>query len=143
MSEERQSRARYQKATSSVKAARRRAGQIAAEWGIESLTDDLVLVVSEMVTNAVVHGGGRQVGVSYSLNAFRLRVEVRDAGHWVPAVFTRKRRRRQGGLQENGRGLLIVQECSSRWGCKRLVIGKAVWCEIDRSAASSKRHATC
>ncbi|MFC9155102.1 ATP-binding protein [Streptomyces bauhiniae] len=72
--------------------------------------DDLVLVVSELVTNAVLHGKtppGRQVEVTLDHKAGRVRVEVRDTGDGIP-------RRRPGvPLAVAGRGLEIA-ECDHK-----------------------------
>ncbi|MFI1799888.1 ATP-binding protein [Streptomyces sp. NPDC020379] len=142
MSKDRQAFARYLKATYAVKPARHLAGKLAAEWGLENLAHDLVLVVSELVTNAVIHGTGRQILVTYSLTCSRLRIEVRDTGTWNPAVMRRKlARARQGGLRSHGRGLMLVEAISSRWGCSRRVVGKAVWCEIDIPVEPERRAA--
>lgn len=128
MPEEHYARARYQH-RSAVTAARRRAVEIAVEWGAHHLADDLELIVSELVTNALVHGSvdaGRQVGVTYHLNRVRLRVEVRDPGSGLP-----QQPKPLSESAETGRGLGIVEFLSSRWGVEQRVIGKSVWVELD------------
>ncbi|MEV0279475.1 ATP-binding protein [Streptomyces sp. NPDC050610] len=97
---ERTEQARYSRHRASVKASRTRARQLANEWGLADLVDDLVLVVDELVTNAIIHAttaNGREVSVSYHLDAVRLRVEVRDTGDGVPAPASPARATRTTG----------------------------------------------
>jgi anti-sigma regulatory factor (Ser/Thr protein kinase) len=125
--DERRAQARYPRHRASVKAARTFARQIATEWKLDALVHDLVLVVSELVTNAIVHGTtaqGREVGLTFDLNPMRLRVEVRDPGDGTPAV-----REDSSDDDENGRGLHIVDATVDRWGVTPRVIGKTTWAE--------------
>jgi anti-sigma regulatory factor (Ser/Thr protein kinase) len=136
MPEERQTQATYRRRRPSVPAARRDAAEVAEAWGLEHLADDLMLIVSELVTNAVVHGTagrGRHVTVTYLLTALRLRVEVRDPADGIPQQAGTA----QGGDAEPrdaGRGLPIIEALTSRWGFEPKVIGKTVWCEFDLKA---------
>jgi len=82
-----------------------------------------LLIVSELVTNVVRHGGPTLV---LSLSAEpdgRLRIAVYDNGGGEVA-----KSRVQG---EGGRGLEIVDTLSSRWGVDDRRPGKTVWCEVD------------
>jgi hypothetical protein len=108
-------------------------------YGPESaLAESLVLVVSELVTNAVVHTGSPAVlrlvfplaedadGVSAALAApAPVRVEVADTSGSAPSP------RHAGGGETNGRGLDLVQGLCERWGWYPDGSGKRVWCEID------------
>ncbi|MFD8705905.1 ATP-binding protein [Kitasatospora sp. NPDC059648] len=114
-----------------MKAARSRAAELAKEWELQSRADDVQLILSEVLTNAVRHGAGRQVTVLYRLDTARLRVEVRDQGDALPC------QRSVDGEAEDGRGLTIVERLASRWGVDERVIGKAVWFEIDVSPVSA------
>ncbi|MFF0966293.1 ATP-binding protein [Streptomyces sp. NPDC003703] len=92
------------------------------------MSDDLTLVVSELVTNAILHGKttrGRQVALVIDRDAKRIRVEVRDVGDGMP-------RQPLGGepLPVSGRGLEIVASLSDAWGVIERVIGKTVWAEL-------------
>ena len=73
-------------------------------------TGDLALVVSELVTNAVVHGSG-EISLRLRLAAGRVYGEVIDEG----GGFEREVRER-GPTDLSGRGLLIVDALSRRWG---------------------------
>ncbi|AEW94287.1 MULTISPECIES: ATP-binding protein [Streptomycetaceae] len=129
---------RYRRYRPAVTAARGRARQLAAEWGIPEIADDLALLVSELVTNAVVHGRasrGSGVAVAYHLDGPCLRVEVRDWATGVPDGG-------DGGRcpaadvdgAEGGRGLLLVVALAGRWGVVPQVVGKSVWAEMRLSA---------
>lgn len=90
--------------------------------------DTTVLLVSELVANAIEHGGPHgptsTVGVEVDAHANRVRVEVTDAGPGEPVAGN------ASAHLPSGRGLLLVQTLASRWGCTRLPVGKMVWFEI-------------
>lgn len=98
-----------------------------------------LLLLSELVTNAVVHGTPRDnlVWLSLEVNEFRLRIDVHDArGDRSPLL------RATGQDDESGRGLILVKSLSLRWGCcPRADVGKIVWCEcgpsVEVAAAAS------
>ncbi|MEV0598501.1 ATP-binding protein [Streptomyces sp. NPDC050315] len=120
----------------SVCAARAFASDTLAAWDVAERCDDIQLCVSELVTNALVHGGddARQFVVVLSVTDCVLRVEVRDAGAGVPRV------RPTDAGSESGRGLLLVSECAETWGVDRSQSGqsKVVWAEFKvRSGQSS------
>ena len=91
------------------------------------LREDILLLASELVTNAVRHGGG-QVTVRLWAGPETIRVEVTDANPHRPLAADR------GPDAEEGRGLLIVRALASRWGSAPLRdgSGKTVWFEVDR-----------
>lgn len=112
----------------SVAAAREfvRAALTAWEWGARA--DDITLCVSELATNALVHGvpPGRGYLLRmwlYEQGTF-LRVEVHDSGDGKPCV------REPDG--ESGRGLLLVAALADGWGVVPREPGKVVWCEFAR-----------
>lgn len=79
MEDERRAQARYPRHRASIKAARTLARQLATEWGLVGRSDDLALVVSELMTNAIVHAKtarGREIALTFDLNRLRLRVEI-------------------------------------------------------------------
>jgi anti-sigma regulatory factor (Ser/Thr protein kinase) len=92
--------------------------------GLDHELHDVMVMVSELATNAVKHAAGTFEVAAYS-DGDRLRVEVSDADpsvpqvQWVPAGAT------------SGRGLLIVETLSDAWGVSaREGGGKAVWFEL-------------
>ena len=86
----------------------RRAAALLAPGGRAA---DLRLVVSELVTNAVIHGQGQQLRLRLVLTAGTCRGEVVDAGHGFDAG---DRPPRPAGA--GGHGLDIVDDLCARWG---------------------------
>ena len=85
--------------------------------------DTVALLVSEVATNALVHGDGR-VRVRVRPTSTGLRVEVHDDSPSLPA------RRRATPMDEGGRGIALVEAMSSGWGADRTDDGKTVWFEV-------------
>jgi anti-sigma regulatory factor (Ser/Thr protein kinase) len=112
----------------SVPAARVFAAETLAGWGVAGTerAADVLLCVSELVTNAVVHGvpPGRQLRLLLRFDGRAVVVEVHDSGPGVPRIV-------HDG-DEGGRGLLLVAALSDRWGVRERALGKAVWCEFGR-----------
>nr|WP_203644719.1 ATP-binding protein [Streptomyces sp. SID14478] len=100
----------------------------------EPLAETLILIVSELVTNAVVHTGHPAVlrlqlpGVPEGCPG-TVRVEVADSSTQAPTP------RHAGGEETNGRGLELVDGLADRWGWRPEGAGKAIWCEIDRCSS--------
>jgi anti-sigma regulatory factor (Ser/Thr protein kinase) len=90
--------------------------------------DTVALLVSEVATNALVHGEGR-VRVRVRPTASGLRVEVHDGSHVLPS------RRRATPMDEGGRGIALVEALSSGWGAETTSDGKTVWFEVDAATA--------
>ncbi|GAA1690322.1 MULTISPECIES: ATP-binding protein [Streptomyces] len=88
--------------------------------------EDVLLVVSELVTNACLHAEGPEE-LRVSCNAKVLRLEVVDLGTGTPAPRTPHRAGRPGG-----HGMFIVQRLCLDWGVVRNVegSGKTVWAEL-------------
>ncbi|WP_283139710.1 ATP-binding protein [Rhizohabitans arisaemae] len=72
---------------------------------------DTELVLSELVTNAVVHGSGVDVAISLVHKGDSIRVEVSDHGSDSSPI-----RRDPSPDADGGRGLLLVDSIASRWG---------------------------
>ncbi|MFD9001778.1 ATP-binding protein [Streptomyces sp. NPDC059582] len=115
----------------SVPAARRFAYEVLEGWGLAGtdVGDDALLCVSELATNALLHGvpPGRHFLVFLRYDGHVLRVEVHDSGPGVPRVAAG---RDGGGRDEGGRGLLLVAALSDKWGVRERELGKVVWCEF-------------
>jgi hypothetical protein len=90
-------------------------------WGLEDLIPTTELLVSELVTNAIRYSQG---DVTLRLvNERALVCEVLDNSAALPRL------RQANSDDENGRGLQVVRQMSSRWGARRTPSGKVVWCE--------------
>lgn len=96
----------------------------------EPLAETLILLISELVTNAVVHTGCpavlRMLFGSAGAASGTVRVEVTDTSCRPP------RPRHAEGEDTNGRGLELVDGLADRWGWQPEGAGKQVWCEVDR-----------
>ena len=89
----------------------------------EGLADDVELIVSELVTNAVVHGSGR-ITLTLELVQDGVRVAVSDQGPGEPTL-------RRSGPDGRGRGLVLVDLVAAEWGIRRLADGgKEIWCVV-------------
>ena len=94
-------------------------------WRLTHLTDAVELLVSELVTNAVVHGLGA-VRVLADFDGTRIRVEVHDHDPIPPRPHVTAATE----LDEHGRGLQLVAMLADRWGSTRTFDGKMVWIEL-------------
>ncbi|WP_405600732.1 ATP-binding protein [Streptomyces sp. NBC_01410] len=117
----------YRRERRSVPAAREFVRTAVTDWGLGARMDDVLLCVSELTTNALVHGvppgrGYRLKLWLYGDEGGALRVEVHDSGGGLPAV-------REPG-EESGRGLLLVAALADKWGVGERDPGKIVWCEF-------------
>ncbi len=106
-------------------------GLAAGHLGAASHLDALTLLVSEVVTNAVIHverSTLQQVELSITVTDQRTRVDVRDHGSgFAPPVEPAVEKR------ECGYGLALVEQAASRWGADRSKDGFSVWFEIDHT----------
>jgi anti-sigma regulatory factor (Ser/Thr protein kinase) len=97
------------------------------------LLDDIRLLVSELVTNAIRHADGSRgsgdIGLDVSIEHGRIRVEVADPG---PGFIPRERD--DDTSRPGGWGLYLVDRIADRWGVVRNSMNR-VWFEIDGIAA--------
>ncbi|WP_242433084.1 ATP-binding protein, partial [Streptomyces sp. Root264] len=94
-------------------------------WGVaDTAMDAALLVVSELVTNALVHTDG-PVRLDFTLIDRRLRVAVTDASPRTPFQPTDP-----GWEATGGRGILLVEAVSDSWGTVPVSGGKQVWSEL-------------
>ncbi|PAZ13643.1 PAS sensor protein [Streptomyces sp. SA15] len=104
--------------------ARRFTARTLRRWRIEDVADEVLLVVSELVTNALVHTQG-PVSVDLTLRGDRVRVCVIDSSPRAPAKPVIVDWESTGG-----RGLLLVEAMSEAFGSMPVAGGKQVWSEI-------------
>ena len=92
-------------------------------WGCDGFVDASRLLVSELVTNAVLHA---RTEFTLVLRLIRggVRVEVHDGSQAVPVV------RHYEDEAMTGRGLALVDQLAARWGVEESGAGKVVWFEL-------------
>jgi anti-sigma regulatory factor (Ser/Thr protein kinase) len=97
--------------------------------------DSAVLVVSELVSNAVKHTAEPdEIVLTMDVRHGRLHVEVVDSDPRPPEAAPRRPGTRACPA-ESGRGLLIVDRLSDRWGWEPVGgNGKRVWCDLESPA---------
>lgn len=118
----------------SVGRARRWLSQQLEEWGLEDLDYDASVVLSELVTNAVLHAK-TQIDLKLS-HGQTLRLEVCDSSATLPAP------RGPHPSSTTGRGLHLVAALTSAWGFESSSNGKVVWAEFGPSESSEEGDET-
>ena len=114
------------------------------EWGVPTvIVDDALLVVSELVTNAVRHAGdSATLELELCQDERHLRVALSDDSTVSPSP------RSASHVAEDGRGMTILAALSDRWGIEPHRGGKRVWWEVDlgaryaRSETAARANAT-
>jgi anti-sigma regulatory factor (Ser/Thr protein kinase) len=116
--------AEYPAECGSPGAARRLVSGAMRLWGYDgALLHSAELVVSEIATNAVIHGRS-PFGIVARSTGSGVRVSVRDENPVRPTV------RDHGPLAPSGRGLKLVSELAGDWGVEAGGDGKTVWAEL-------------
>jgi two-component sensor histidine kinase len=111
------------RASDRPRAARRWVADRCAELHLDIDGTDLTLLVSELVSNACVHGA-EPIRVRLDIDQVRVRVEVEDGSPMMPEI------KRPDGRSTIGRGLLIVESLRSAGGAERVGAGKVVWADV-------------
>lgn len=91
-----------------------------AAWALDGLVETVELLVSELVTNAIQHAGG-PIRLRLQQDDGMLLCEVCDTTRTPPEL------QEMSATAERGRGILLVNELSRRWGYRRTAAGKVVW----------------
>jgi anti-sigma regulatory factor (Ser/Thr protein kinase) len=110
-------------------------------WGVQDRSDDVAVVVSELLTNALRHGVRQAqartqaqppAGAAH-LNRWPVRLGLVQPGHFVLCAVADPSPRlpepkEPDYLDESGRGLHVISALSDRWGCTAPTeAGKVVW----------------
>jgi len=107
-------------------------------WGVTGLADDVLLVVSELVTNAVQHALGSEIAFVATCGDGHVLIEASDASTAAPA-----KPRAITDNAEDGRGLALVEALASDWGWTPHEDGtKSTWAVIAISA-EEREYADC
>lgn len=113
-----------------VPCARGHVRSVACEWGRADLADEVELLTSELVTNAVKASGGLRghqlpvIRLWLSCDQVSVSIHVWDSSDEMPV------RRDAGADDVSGRGLLLVGALSTGWGCYRADGGKVTWAVV-------------
>lgn len=115
-----------------------RARRVFRAWlrtvAVRTAEDTTLLLVSEMVTNALLHARPPLELRARALPRGGVRIEVLDAsGGELPVLGVAKPE------ADGGRGVRIVAALSNRWGTEPHATGKLVWAEIDPLPAPTRR----
>ncbi|HBF84941.1 MAG TPA: ATP-binding protein [Streptomyces sp.] len=92
------------------------------DCGLQTMTDDVMLIVSELVTNAVMHSGGTTIDCEMVLRDGRLRIAVSSDVPGLPRLQSPR------PDAEAGRGLLLVDALADSWGVSS--DGTTTWCVL-------------
>ncbi len=114
--------------------AREQMRQLLHDWTDRDQLDSAVLMVSEMVTNVLVHTDGDALlvaEVACAAKSRRLRVEVSDTSDELP------HKRHPGEMASSGRGLVLMEMLADAWGVDPRGEGKAIWFELNETPSPS------
>ncbi|MEV5656089.1 ATP-binding protein [Streptomyces sp. NPDC052291] len=117
----------YTPTARSVTLARRRAARLVTAWGHAHRAAEVALLVSELATNALIHGSlrGRLFRVHLTVTGGAIRIEVSDPrGERLPGL------RAADPDECYGRGLVLVDALADRWGVEPRTVGKTVFAEL-------------
>ena len=108
--------------------ARRATHDALVAWGLDHVEETAVLLVSELVSNAVRHADtGPVLELGLETCGPWLRIEVLDADPQLPLPRT------PAALDESGFGFVLIEALADKWGVRATTAGKAVWVELDIS----------
>jgi hypothetical protein len=108
-------------------------------WSVcEDTCDSAALVVSELVTNAIVHTASRRVVCELHDGEDLVRIAVRDEG----CAPGEPQPSPQGPEEEHGRGLILVDALCHAWGAHEHGPGLLVWAELPRKADTPRDGTT-
>ena len=98
-------------------------------WGLNHEEETAVLLVSELVGNAIRHArDGLVLELGLETYGTWLRIEVHDADPRSPEPRT------SGALDESGFGFVLIEALAGKWGVRSTTAGKCVWAELDTGA---------
>ncbi|MFI2507785.1 SpoIIE family protein phosphatase [Streptomyces sp. NPDC018972] len=119
-----------------VSVARQQLRELLHDWSSPDQVDSAVLLLSEMLTNVLVHTDTDALllaEVTDGPDGRRMRVEVTDSGDDLPHL------RRPGELASSGRGLVLIELLSHAWGIAPRGTGKSIWFELYETEGAGPR----
>ena len=116
-----------------VAVARQHLRELLHDWPSPDQVDSAVLLVSEMLTNVLVHTDADALllaEVRGDSGSRRMRIGVTDTSDALP------HKRRPGELASSGRGLMLIELLADAWGVDPQGEGKSIWFELYESDGS-------
>jgi serine phosphatase RsbU (regulator of sigma subunit)/anti-sigma regulatory factor (Ser/Thr protein kinase) len=113
-----------------VAGVRQQLRELLHDWSSSEQADSAVLMLSELVTNVLVHTDGDALAIAEiagERGKRRLRVDVADPSDELP------HRRDPGEMASSGRGLLLMELLADAWGVDPRGEGKSIWFEVGES----------
>jgi anti-sigma regulatory factor (Ser/Thr protein kinase) len=135
-------------APTAARTARAWASEQLHNWELDQLNEPATLVISELVTNAVVHAHSAPL-VSLAVAQDHLEIgcsddEVEGASDTLYDITQGEALGLGGAIRrEGGRGLRIVDAVASTWGQEPTETGKHVWCRISVDAWAYQSDCRC
>jgi hypothetical protein len=116
-----QRRVRLTREPAAAATARSQVRAAICEWKVPVDLDIAVLLTSDLVTSAIMHGDGETVTLAIRCSRDQLRIDVYDKSRFLPLG--------SGGPADadTGRGLILVARLSTEWGSFRTPAGKAMY----------------
>ncbi len=114
-----------------IAVARHQLRELLHDWISADQVDSAVLLLSETLTNVLVHTDADallRAEVHGEAGRRRMRVEVTDTSDDLP------HKRRPGELASSGRGLMLIELLADTWGVDPRGEGKSIWFELAESA---------
>ncbi|MET9695363.1 SpoIIE family protein phosphatase [Streptomyces sp. NPDC006529] len=114
-----------------IAGARQQIRELLHDWADRDQLDSAVLMVSEMVTNVLMHTDGDALLVAEAVGERgerRLRVEVADSSDELP------HKRHPGEMASSGRGVLLMEMLADSWGVDPRGEGKSIWFELNEQS---------
>ena len=90
-------------------------------WKVPVDPDIAVLLTSDLVTNAVMHGDGKTVTLAIRCSRSHLRIDLYDTSRSLPMALD------EPTVAETAHGLVLIATLSTEWGCFRTPVGKVVY----------------
>ena len=116
-----QRRVRLTREPAAAAEARSQVRAIIYAWQIPVDPDIAVLLTSDMVTNAIVHGDGKTITLAIRCSFGHLRIDVYDTSRSLPMAVD------EPAVTETGHGLVLVAALSTEWGSFLTPAGKVVY----------------
>ncbi|MFD4139557.1 ATP-binding protein, partial [Streptomyces sp. NPDC058572] len=105
-------------------------------WGLPDLIEAAQICVTELISNVIRHvGAGAPATLAVSMNGTYLRLELHDPDtRALPTLLD------AGRDAEAGRGMVLVDAITDRWGVILRADSKVVWCELATDLTGPNGH---